>query len=76
MTEPKYGTPEWDVYVQAERAKLEVLHNGKVWDTSEVQEAFEVIGFMAPYVRVIRKSDRKEGYLTFQHSPRFYFDFR
>jgi hypothetical protein len=36
---------------------------------------FDVQGFMAPFVVVRRKSDNKKGTLTFQHSPRFYFDF-
>jgi len=48
---------------------------GQVWDTKELQQDFNVIGFMAPYVVVIRKSDKKKGSLVFQHYPRFYFGF-
>ena len=48
----------------------------QVWDTDEVQKEFEVQGFAAPVVMVIRKSDRKKGAMTFQHHPRFYFDFQ
>ena len=48
---------------------------GKVWDTAEMQKEFEVAGFAAPFIIVIRKSDGKRGTLTFQHNPRFYFDF-
>jgi len=56
------------------REALEAEH-GSVWDTSELTEAFDVIGFMAPFVVVRRKSDSAKGSLEFQHSPRFYFNF-
>ena len=56
-----------------ERAMLEAEH-GDVWDTSELTQAFEVLGFMAPFVVVRRKSDGKKGSLMFQHIPRFYFE--
>lgn len=58
-----------------EKGQLEAEF-GKVWDTNELQKEFEVKGFLAPYVAVVRKSDRKKGVLMFQHMPRFYFDFR
>ena len=48
---------------------------GQVWDTAQLTEDFEVKGFMAPIVVVMRKSDNKKGTLEFQHSPRFYFSF-
>jgi hypothetical protein len=48
---------------------------GEVWDTIQLGVDFEVIGFMAPFTMVRRKSDGKKGTLTFQHNPRFYFDF-
>ena len=57
-----------------ERAELEARH-GQVWDTSELQRDFEVIGFMAPFVVAVRKSDGVKGSLEFQHNPRFYFNF-
>jgi len=60
---------------EAERNQLEAVH-GQVWDTKEISIDFEVLGFMAPYVVVRRKSDGKKGSLEFQHSPRFYFNFR
>ena len=49
---------------------------GQVWDTKELGKDFEVLGFMAPYVVVKRKSDSKKGSLQFTHSPRFYFNFK
>lgn len=58
----------------SEREALEAKH-GQVWDTSELQEQFEVLGFMAPYCVVRRKSDGQKGSIMFQHSPRFYFSF-
>jgi hypothetical protein len=45
------------------------------WDTETLQRDFEVLGFMAPYVLVRRKSDRVKGLLQFAHSPRVYWDF-
>ena len=56
------------------REALEVNH-GQVWDTSQLQDDFDVIGFMAPLVVVRRKSDGVKGSLMFQGSPRFYFKF-
>lgn len=60
--------------VEGERADLEKRY-GKVWNTAELSQEFEVKGFMAPFVVVKRKSDGQVGSLTFQHNPRFYFDF-
>ena len=56
------------------REALESQH-GQVWDTDQLREQFDVIGFMAPIVVAIRKSDGIKGSLMFQHSPRFYFGF-
>jgi len=49
---------------------------GQVWDTDELTKDFDVLSFLAPFVVVRRKSDRKKGTLVFQHSPRFYFGFK
>ena len=57
------------------REYLEAKH-GEVWDTSELQEAFNVLSFLAPYVVVQRKSDGVRGSLMFQHSPRLYYGFK
>lgn len=76
--EPNYGEPGWDEYVETVRARLNKYH-GEAWDTDEVQEAFSFAkaSFFAPFVLgVVRRSDGKEGNLTFMHSPRFYYDFR
>lgn len=54
------------------RQYLEEKH-GHVWDTSELQQDFEVLGFMAPLVVARRRSDGTKGSLMFQASPRFYF---
>jgi len=56
------------------RTALEAKH-GRVWETSELAADFDVLGFLAPYVAVRRKSDGRKGSLEFQHNPRFYFDF-
>jgi len=57
-----------------ERQPLEGLH-GQVWDTEELTRDFEVLGFLAPFVVVRRRSDGVKGSLEFQHDPRFYFSF-
>jgi hypothetical protein len=58
----------------AARAELEKRYT-KVWDTDEMQRDYAVVGFMAPFIVVRRKSDDQLGSLEFQHSPRFYFNF-
>lgn len=45
------------------------------WDTTTLQRDFSVVGFLAPYVVVVRKSDGVRGTLQFTHNPRVYFDF-
>jgi hypothetical protein len=57
------------------RAALEAKH-GKVWDTNQLRDEFEVIGFLSPLVVVRRRSDGVRGSLMFQHNPRFYFQFK
>jgi len=57
-----------------DRPALEAKH-GTVWDTTELQRDFTVEGFLAPFVSVTRKADGKRGLLSFQHAPRFYFNF-
>lgn len=59
---------------EEERKRLTERY-GRVWDTNQLTEDFSVLGFAAPYVVVERKEDGKKGTLTFQHDPRFYFDF-
>lgn len=59
----------------ADRQRLEALY-GKVWDTQQLQDEFEVLGFCAPFVMVRRKADGLKGTLEFQHHPRFYYDFQ
>ena len=57
------------------RPDLESKH-GQVWDTSQLQDDFQVLGFMAPFVVVKRRSDGVRGSLMFQNSPRFYYSFQ
>jgi len=56
------------------RPDLEAKH-GQVWDTSQLQNDFQVIGFMAPLVVVRRRSDGVRGSLMFQNTPRLYYSF-
>jgi hypothetical protein len=57
------------------REDMESKH-GQVWNTKELQQDFEVLSFLAPYVTVRRKSDNQMGSLAFQHDPRFYYNFK
>jgi hypothetical protein len=59
----------------ASREQLEQQY-GQVWRTDELRAEFVILGFMAPYVMVRRKSDDQRGSLEFQGYPRFYFKFR
>ena len=61
--------------VPGSRAALEAEH-GQVWDSNELSRDFKVLGFGAPVVVVVRKSDNMTGSLFFQANPRFYFDFK
>ena len=47
----------------------------ETWDTQALGRDFEVIGFMAPFIVVKRKSDGAKGSLEFTHNPRVYFNF-
>ena len=47
---------------------------GEVWDTSQLQAEFTVIGFMAPYV-LVQKANGVKGTVKFQHDPRLYYSF-
>lgn len=57
------------------REALEAQHD-QVWSTDQLREDFEVLGFMAPYVVVRRRSDGVKGSLEFQHNPRFFFNWQ
>jgi hypothetical protein len=48
---------------------------GQLWDTTQLQADFTVLGFQAPLVAVARKSDGAKGSMVFQHQPRFYHSF-
>lgn len=57
------------------REHLSAKH-GDVWNTSELQRDFEVLGFLAPYCVVRRRSDGAKGSILFQHDPRLYYGFQ
>lgn len=57
------------------REALESKH-GQVWNTEQLQQDFDVLAFMAPFVIVKRKADMAKGSLEFQADPRFYFNFQ
>ncbi len=61
--------------VPGSREALEAEH-GQVWDTDQLSENFEAIGFMAPLIVVRRRADGAKGSLEFQHSPRLYFNWQ
>ena len=60
--------------IEGSREYLSAKH-GEIWDTTELQEQFEVLGFMAPFVGVRRRCDGLKGSVMFQANPRFYFGF-
>ena len=57
------------------KEKLEEQHGvGNVWTTSELQQEFTVLGFMAPFC-IVQKKDGVKGSVKFQHDPRIYYSF-
>lgn len=61
--------------------RADLLFNDEVgggrWNTEEFQRDFDVIGFAAPFVVVVRKSDDVKGTVEFTASPeRIYFGWR
>lgn len=64
--------------INAEPGSREALQaqHGQVWSTSELQDDFLVLGFLAPYVVARRRSDGVRGSLMFQATPRYYFGFK
>jgi hypothetical protein len=60
--------------VEGSREYLESKH-GQIWNTSELQEEFTVLGFAAPFCIVRRKCDGVRGFVLLQHDPRYYFGF-
>jgi hypothetical protein len=49
---------------------------GKVYSTDELRLEWEVVGFFAPLVVVKSRADGGLGSFEFQHSPRFYFNYK
>ena len=48
---------------------------GETWTTEQLGDAFEALGFMAPFCVVKRRIDGVKGSLMFQHNPRVYYGF-
>ena len=53
-----------------------VAKYGLVLDAKELMVEYEVLGFMAPYCTVRRRSDGQLGSFKFRHNPRYYYDFQ
>jgi hypothetical protein len=65
--------------VETEKVNREGIpdsYGGPVWDTTEMLQEFEVLGFASPMVVVKRRSDGVKGTLYFTHAPRRYFDWQ
>jgi hypothetical protein len=56
------------------REQLETEYGrGNVWNTTELEQHFEVLSFAAPVCVVRRKGDHQLGSVEFQHNPRLYY---
>jgi len=64
-----------DKFLQGMNAAVTGPGTRETWDTDALRRDFEVVGFLAPYVVVARRSDGVKGTLEFTHNPRVYFDF-
>jgi hypothetical protein len=59
------------------RAALEDYYGeGRVWNSEELLQQFEVSHFEPPYVHVISKTDGVRGTVAFNDEPRLYFSFK
>jgi hypothetical protein len=59
------------------RAQLEAQHGkDNVFNTKELSEHFEPVGFAAPMLVVRRLVDNQLGSLYFTHRPRLYYGFQ
>jgi hypothetical protein len=67
------GQPEKALAAELYAAARRGDEEDPTWTTKQLQEEFEVLGYMAPFVAVRRKSDGARGSLEFTHSPRVYF---
>jgi hypothetical protein len=75
-TEPARRAALAEMHACGPRSRQDLERDfGRMWGTRELQEEFEVIGFLAPMVAVRRRSDGRKGSLKFQHDPRLYYDF-
>jgi hypothetical protein len=61
--------------LQTGQPHVDLANASRRWDTDQLRQEFEVIGFMAPFVAVRRLSDGVKGSMEFTHNPRFYFNF-
>lgn len=75
MTDPTAGIRREMTETGQPRADL-AADTDQRWDTAGLTADFEVLGFMAPFVVVRRKSDGQKGSLEFTHSPRVYFNWQ
>lgn len=66
---------EYTKAIEAKRVELSARYGNDVYDTQQLGETFEVRGFMAPFVTVIRKTDSVKDSLEFTGSPRLYYGF-
>lgn len=73
MTDPTEAARRALIPEMPEELVARVNRGEQVWDTVQMQQDFEVKGFMAPFVVVKRRSDGLVGTLLFTHFPRYYF---
>lgn len=75
MEDPTEGTRR-EMIASGQPAADLAADKDRTWDTAQLQEDFEVLAFLAPFVEARRKSDGQLGSLEFTNSPRTYFGWR
>jgi hypothetical protein len=63
------------ILIETGQPHIDLQFASKRWSTEDLRRDFEVIGFLAPFVVVKRKSDGANGSMEFTHEPRWYFNF-
>jgi hypothetical protein len=59
--------------IETGQPQADLAEADQTWTTEQLRAEFDVLGFQAPFVVVIRKSDRVKGSLEFVAHPRMYF---
>ena len=77
MSDPTEAARRALIPEMPEQLLAEARAGRPIWDTDQMREEFEVIGFLAPFTVVRRRRDGVTGSLKFVSAPeRYYFNWQ